>query len=515
MFTFFYCAISYSQKNEKVNYEKFIDSAYNNIDNFPKIAVSFLDSIPKPLAKTITGNISDYYHIKAVASNYLNKEAEVYHYNILALNFAEKEKNYTIAGTSSLELFYNLYIVKKDSTAFDYLKKAKKFYTLNNNANGLTEVMQMEAFVEFYNNNYAKSNALILPKLNHYQSIKNDQYYYMYALFMLTSNYTYLNDKENFRKYFNEFKKLETDTTIAPLLYKKHKVTLYNCLAEMYLENKLLDSTIIYIEKANSLREYMNNSDIENYLKNNIAYYTASKNIEAKSNYVDSLKVFQQNIIKETIDASFNINKTLIETNQNLKDETEKNHSNRNWILGLIFILTAFIVFVFIRYKNIRNSLNEFSKRKDEYSFLQNNHDKLKAKVVGLEDYLTELKKEFKRISVVSDPVEQRILVVDFYKKLHGDSSFVINTNENFIEKLSKQNKEFFSSISTKFPKLNVDEKIICYYAYTGFKNKEIAVFLNTTIRAIESKRYRIYKKIDFSNKNESFTEYLDFALKT
>ena len=74
---------------------------------------------------------------------------------------------------------------------------------------------------------------------------------------------------------------------------------------------------------------------------------------------------------------------------------------------------------------------------------------------------------------------------------------------------MSQENSAFFIKINQLFPQLNEDEKIICYYIFAGFKNKEIAIFLKTTVRAIESKRYRIYKKIDFENTKESFPEFL------
>ena len=42
-----------------------------------------------------------------------------------------------------------------------------------------------------------------------------------------------------------------------------------------------------------------------------------------------------------------------------------------------------------------------------------------------------------------------------------------------------------------------------------GFSNKEIAVFLNVTIRSVESRRYRISKKINLNKKDTTLLEYL------
>jgi DNA-binding NarL/FixJ family response regulator len=42
-----------------------------------------------------------------------------------------------------------------------------------------------------------------------------------------------------------------------------------------------------------------------------------------------------------------------------------------------------------------------------------------------------------------------------------------------------------------------------------GFTNKEIAVFLNATVRSVESRRYRISKKIELVNKNTTLLKHL------
>ena len=500
---------SVAQSKPGEQYYKYIDSADNRIDNYPKLANTFLDSIPQPLNNSINARLADYYHLKAVVSSYLSQQAEVYHYNILALKYAEKEKNYNIAGTSSLELFYNLFLVNKDSTAYSYLKKAKTFYKLDHNKEGLTEVMQMAAFAEFYRHNYKKSNALILSKLDRYRAIEKDQYYYMYALFMLTSNYIHLEDDVNYRKYFNVFKTLESNATIPPLLYKGHEVTLYNCIAEMYLEVKQWDSVLPYLEKSSQMRDFMNDFDIENYFGNQIAYYDALNDLSQNKNYVDSLKIFQQGLLKKTVDASFNINETLLETNLDLETTTKKKDANRNWIIALALFIVVLIVFVLFRYKSLKKVLDEFSKRKKEYALLHTNHEKLKVKVKGLEGYMSEVKKEVKTIASISDKLDQQLQVKELYKNIQNNSSTLLSKSEDHLELISELNIEFFNDISIKHPNLNSSEIIVCYYLFMGFKSKEIAVFLNTSTRAIESKRYRVSNKINVKEQGVNLTDYL------
>ncbi|WP_373942164.1 hypothetical protein OEG92_02000 [Polaribacter sejongensis] len=453
--------------------------------------------------------MADYYHLKAVLSSHLNRSAEVYHYNILGLKYAELEENYELAGASSIELFYNLYIVKKDTSALNYLKKAEKFYTIINSKLGLIDVMQMKAYIELYNNNHQKSNDLILPKLNYYKSIKEDSFYQLYALFMIVLNYVDLNDDANRVKYYADFETLENDTTITRYLYKIHDVTLNISFSELFLSRKQLDSTVFYLKKVDAMRAYMNNFDKENQFKNYISYYDELKDTHKKNNYIDSLKNLHQNLINENIDASFNINESFLENSRILEVETKKNFLNRNWIVFLITLLILGTVFVFVKYKSLKRILNDFTKRRKEYSLIENNHDKLKLKVKGLENYIVDLKKEIKSISSITNIDDQRSKIKDLHKEILHSSSVLLVKGEDHLDLINNLNVEFFNQMSLEHPELNSSEVIICYYLFMGFKTKEISVFLNTSVRSVESKRYRIRNKLNVNKEDFKLVDYL------
>ncbi len=505
LFTINLCA----QKTSENKYLRYLDSASNRIDNYPKIADKFLDSITKPLEEKIDNRIAEYYHLKAVVSSHLKRQAETYHYNILALKYAEKEENYDMAGASSIELFYNLYIVKKDTSALSYLKKAKEFYTLDDNKLGLIDVMQMKAFIEFHHNNYKKSNNLILPKLEYYKSVKEDSFYYMYALFMLSSNYIHLNDDINRRKFIKEFKGLEKDTTISPMLYKIHEVTLDICMQHLHFDRKQLDSTLFYLKKVDRLHEFMNNSDKEQHFENYVAYYNALDDYKNENNYIDSLKFLNENLIHDNIDASYRINESLLETSEILEIETQKKYLNRIWIICLVSLLIGGIIFVFIKYKSIKKIINDFTKRTKDYSFLQNNHEKLKVKVIGLENYIVDLKKEVKTISSITNIDKQRDKIKELHKEIHHSTSILLVKGEDHLDLINDLNVDFFNQISTKHPELNSSEIIICYYLFMGFKNKEIGTFIKNSIRSVEGKRYRITNKLNLKDKGYNLVDYL------
>jgi hypothetical protein len=503
----------YAQETDK-NYFKFIDSASNRVDNYPNIADKFLDSIPKPLDVVIKGRIAEYYHLKAVLSSHLSRQAEVYHYNILCLKYAEKEKNYELAGAACLELFYNIYIVKKDISALNYLNKAEKFYTLADDKLGLIDVMQMRAYIEYYNDEFQKSIDLIIPKLAYYKSIKEDSFYYMYALFMVTSNYIYLKDEANFIKYSTIFKSLANDATISDLLYNNHYVSINVSAAKMYLDRKELDSSLFYLNKSDSLRSFMNNSDIEHHFNNYAAYYDELKDEEHESNYADSLKTLQKNIIQKNIDASYSINESFIEHTKILEIETKKKYTNRNWIIFLSVLLIVIIVFIILKYKSVKRVLKDFSKRTKEYSFLNSNHEKLKLKVLGLENYIVDLKKEIKAISSITNIDDQRIKIKELHKDIYHSSSVLLVKGEDHLDLINDLNVDFFNQLSTKHPELNSSEVIICYYLFMGFKTKEIGAFINASVRSVESKRYRITNKLDIKKDGIKLVDYLKDTFK-
>ncbi|MCL7764772.1 hypothetical protein MPF19_15215 [Polaribacter sp. Z014] len=513
LFFVFFIGYSYAQKSENF-YQKYIDSAANRIDNYPRISEKFLDSIPEPLEKSIKGSIASYYHFKAVLSSHLSRQAEVYHYNILSLKYAEKEKNYELAGAASIELFYNLYIVKKDTTALNYLKKAEEFYTINKDKFGLMDVMQMKAYIELYNKNYKKSNDLILPKLEYYKSIKDDSFYYLYALFMTTLNFNSLEDDINRDKYYKVFKTLEKDTTISPLLFNIHDVTLKLSLAETFLKRKKVDSALFYLKKADEMHSFMNNYDRENYYKYYATYYKELKDLKNENVYIDSLKYLHGYLIKENIDASFSINESFLKNSEILKAETKQNNLKRDWIIFLIVILIIIVAFVFTRYKSIKRVLRNFTKQLDDYSFLHNNHEKLKLKVVGLENYIVELKKEIKSISTITNIDDQRTKIKELHKEIHHSSSVLLVKGEDHLDLINNLNVEFFNQLSAKHPVLNSSEIIICYYLFMGFKSKEIGAFINNSVRSVESKRYRITNKLEIKEKGYKLVDYLNETFK-
>lgn len=141
--------------------------------------------------------------------------------------------------------------------------------------------------------------------------------------------------------------------------------------------------------------------------------------------------------------------------------------------------------------------------------YVKSNNKELSVKLKSLEEYIKTLRKEVKEISQIQSLDEQKQKIKTFYNDLHINSSTILDKSENHLELINDLNIDFFRRLKEVYPNLNKSEIIICYYILLGFTNKEIAAFLNVSIRSVESKRYRVSKKIEFDKENKTFVEHL------
>ena len=117
-----------------------------------------------------------------------------------------------------------------------------------------------------------------------------------------------------------------------------------------------------------------------------------------------------------------------------------------------------------------------------------------------------------KKISLTNDVGKQRNMIRELYSELNLKSSTLLS-NEKHLEIVNDSNAEFFINLREQSPQLTELETLVCYYLFLDFKNKEIAVFLNRSVRAIESIRYRLVKKLELEKNGESLVDFLHKAV--
>lgn len=77
-----------------------------------------------------------------------------------------------------------------------------------------------------------------------------------------------------------------------------------------------------------------------------------------------------------------------------------------------------------------------------------------------------------------------------------------------FYIKFSKHYPLFLNYFKTKYPELNINEIETCLFLILNYNSKDIARFTKNSVRAIESKKYRIRRKLDL-NSNVNLNEFL------
>jgi DNA-binding NarL/FixJ family response regulator len=143
----------------------------------------------------------------------------------------------------------------------------------------------------------------------------------------------------------------------------------------------------------------------------------------------------------------------------------------------------------------------------DELFRLKNEQKKMALKIGNLEDYISELSATLSELSKTDSIDLQREKLSELKREMNIVSNTIINQDN--IKRMSAINEEFFDSVQKTFPDLTESETLICYYLYLGMKNKEIATYMKSTVRAIESKRYRISKKMNLAAKDVSVVDYI------
>ncbi|MGC1204059.1 MAG: hypothetical protein WA839_04120 [Flavobacteriaceae bacterium] len=497
----FFAKIScFSQNNDA--YSRFVDSANVYIDSSSEKAKLFLDSIPNPINKNIQGSLADYYSIKALLYEDDNLHSKMYQSFILASKYADIENNCMVGGQVNLELFSDVYFIKNDTTAYKYLQKAKKHFETCNYDYGLLEVKQMYCYVQFVDGNYKVCNNLILKDLSAYKNVKDeDAYLYLFSTFMLVCNYLDLDDFKNAKKYLKEFKSLKNHSTISKYNYITFESEINLTKAHVFYKKKELDSTHYYLKEVSKNSSYLTEELLISSYSLYSDYYKSRGNLDLSDKYIDSLLVFKNKIFNENIHANIDLTDSLSDVETKLTAANNKKFLNIVLIFLLVSVLILLSMLYLIFYKKSKFKLNNASNEVNKLTYIKSNNEKLTVKVQGLEGYINSLKREVKEISTLDNSC-QRERIKEFYTKLHHNSSTLLDKTNNHIELVNDLNVDFFNKVQEKFPQLTNSETVICYYLFIGFKNKEIAVFLNSSVRAIESKRYRITKKLGLNDIN-------------
>ncbi len=502
-------------QNEKISdYNALVDSAFHyKTTNQAKMA-SFLEAIPKPIEEVLDNKKGLYYYLQSVLFKTEDNLIRAHESFILSIKYAENERDYKTAGDASHELALSLYSINENEQAEFYIKNASEFYTKINDKAGMLNVLQIPAYRSYLDHEYRKCIRLTNEHIDKYESFEKDQYYNLLANSMLVSSYMGLDNIDTANLYYSQFNSLQYHPTIKDYDYQYFNDFLYIDYINYYFRHDEIDSCFKYLSILEENKDRLDHTAITEMYLFFIDIYKKTENKEKEIAYLDSLRLFKEQVLSENVKGTFEVHKSLIESDKKL--ESANNKSNTVLIIAIVLLL-AIIVLLVIYYSFKQKTEAKFNALNDELtliSFIDSNHEKLKIKTKNLEEYIIELKKVVKSITKEKDIAEQQNKINELYKELHLKAANSPGVGGSHSELVNKLNAKFFVEIQNLHPDLNESEIVICYYISIGFKNKEIAVFLNSSLRSIESKRFRISKKINLP-KEENLADYLTKIYKT
>ena len=264
----------------------------------------------------------------------------------------------------------------------------------------------------------------------------------------------YINKADNLAKSLN-----------APMEGKYNVLMAYG---KLYLVKKEYGKSLNYLLKALKISKKMGfkNRERESY-KLIYEAYRGEKNLGKENEYLlkysslnDSLNANEKKVINLPIE------KFLEEETNNIEESKNKLH------YFIAFIVFFFSLLLFLLYRISKNkkekTKNVLNKKEDELEFLKKKVDEKKQYVINL--------------ATKNDPT----FIVRF-KEVHSD---------------------FYEKILSEHPQLNINDMKFIAFVKLLFSNKEIAIYTNVSIRTVESKKYRIRKKLNL-DANVDFNEWV------
>ena len=496
------------------NYNRYIDSASVHYEN-PSLSMAFLDSIPQPIEEHIPKKLSHYYMLKSMVYDDLNHDAKCFQSLLLALKYAKKEKNYMDCFYSSVGLFRVSFDVFDDTKErpLKYLDEAKIYLDYleegDHTFNALI-IDQSYAYYNFMNGYYEKSNNILLDNIKKcYKYIDKDQSFIANAHHQFALNYIELKKIDSAHNHIKKLKRFKDSVSVSKINFKTFTSHINLKLAKFFHKTKVKDSVRYYLSKVGNYVNYMNDPYIIDYYKLQADVNKENNNLELSKSYLDSIVAFQNKMAEYNVIVENELGINLLNKTEEIDDIKTKVSKILGSVFFLFMLLVGLGLFYYNKYEKGKNTISEIETQKNSLNVFKENHDKLAVKVHGLEEYISNLKDDIKIISGLTNNEDQKQRIKSLYREMHVNSSMLLEKNDSHYELVNNLNADFFAKLKDLHPQLNKSEIIICYYVYIGFSNKEIALILNISVRAVESKRYRISKKLNLNTTGTGLLDYL------
>gem|GEM_PF-5475238 len=305
-----------------------------------------------------------------------------------------------------------------------------------------------------------------------------------------------------YHKSFNCFYKIDNTSAIK----KKSMAFAEVNLGTFYLQELQLDKATRYFEKALSLsqNESLDFISIEALSGLGTVHYYAKDYQHANSNFSEALAIAQsKNRIYYIHDLYDNLSRTFKKLNQ-----TDSSNYYRERYINLNERLIK------ANKVGIDQSLNFYLDEKDKAT-----NQNLKVILVSITIiavlilicllYMRLYRKRLRKLQLESKSISEQLqrkqeMIQNLLRQQKSSESeidelmqFAMSSNPGFFTKFKEIHPDFISKITAIAPNMLLSELRFCALIKLGFTAPEIATYTKSTIRSVESRRYRLRKKMN------------------
>lgn len=154
-----------------------------------------------------------------------------------------------------------------------------------------------------------------------------------------------------------------------------------------------------------------------------------------------------------------------------------------------------------LKIDQIENNLKEYQLKSNRELII-----KMALQIKSYVDIINPIKEDLKT-AVELPESELKNKIKNINHNIHNNIH-IINNAEKINKQIDAVYKEFFKRLDEKHPGLTKSEKKLCTMLFINMSSKEIATITNTTIRSVETSRYRLRKKFNLS-RDEDIVSFL------
>lgn len=154
-----------------------------------------------------------------------------------------------------------------------------------------------------------------------------------------------------------------------------------------------------------------------------------------------------------------------------------------------------------LKIDKIENDLMEYQ--------LKNNRELTMKLAMQLKSYIETINpiKDELKVAIELPEEEQKNKIKNIYHNIQNNIQIFHNT-ENLNKQINAIYKDFLDRLDTKYPGLTKADKKLCTMLYINMSSKDIAAMTNTTVRTVETSRYRLRRKFNLT-RDEDIVNFL------